>query len=364
MAAHVYIHIPFCSYICSYCDFVKMVKIEKYYQPYLNELKNEIKSRYQNEKVSTLYIGGGTPSILSSREIIELGEVIKTFDLVDDYEFTFEANPDSLTVDKLHALREIGVNRLSIGVQTFNEKTLKAFNRLHKNEEVASIIKLAKSMGFESINVDLIYGYHSQSEQELKFDLEQFAQLDIEHISIYSLQIEDNSVFGKMGYHKVSNDLEADYYIQIKEYLENHQFKHYEISNFSKPGYHSKHNNCYWEHREYYGFGLGAHSFIDCQRITNTSSMENYINNEYVESVDSLNEKALIEEFMFLGLRKLEGVKRTDFESKFNKPIEFYYNDVIIRLEKKGLLETTSNIKLTEKGLLLANDVFMEFLID
>ncbi len=364
MANHVYIHIPFCSYICSYCDFVKMVKVDKYYKKYLASLENEIRSRYQGEEIKTVYIGGGTPSILSSNEIIELGEMIKLLNLSDELEFTFEANPDSLSLDKLFSLKKIGVNRLSIGVQTFNQDVLKSFNRQHSNQMVENVIKQAKSVGFNNINVDLIYGYANQSLTDLKKNLEAFTALDIEHISIYSLQVESNSVFGKYDYKKINDELEADFYVYIRDYLEEKGFKQYEISNFSKIGYQSKHNNCYWELKDYYGFGLGAHSLIDLKRMANTKSMEKYIANQYQEEETTLTQNNLIEEFMFLGLRKTEGVSKDSFIKKFNKPIEFYYADVIIRLEKRKLIENTDFIKLTKQGLLLANDVFCELLID
>jgi len=365
MAEHIYIHIPFCNSICNYCDFPKLKLIDRYVGSYLKALDNEIMTRYQGETVSTIYLGGGTPTSLDLEGLKILFKSIEKIKKSENCEITIEANPDSLDYQKLEFLYQQGVNRLSIGVQTFDEEILKSLNRTHSNKDVFNCISDARKIGFNNINVDLMYGFHGQKDADLQKDLEIFNSLDVEHISIYSLILEENSVFGKNGYNKIDDEVEADYYLLIIEYLNTKGYNHYEISNFSKTNYESIHNNCYWELKDYYGFGFGAHSFINSQRIANTYLIGEYMNGNNNQIIDDISAKNLIEEYMFLGLRKINGVSKSEFETMFSISIESYYKDAIIKLIEKDLLtESPERIKLTNKGLLLANNVMLEFLLD
>ncbi len=279
----VYIHIPFCDKICSYCDFIKVFYNEKYIEEYLLALEEEINNNYNGEKIETIYIGGGTPTSLKISELKKLFNILKIFKLNDNYEFTVECNIESLTKEKLDLLKKNNVNRLSIGIQTFNEKNLKYLNRFHTKEEVFAKIKYAKDIGFNNINIDLIYALKNETLDDLKKDIDLFLELDINHISTYSLIIEPHTKLYIYNENNIDDDLDYEMYKYICKKLKENNFIHYEISNFSKRGFESKHNLTYWNNLQYYGFGLGASGFINNIRYTNTKNMNKYLNKKFIK---------------------------------------------------------------------------------
>ena len=302
MIKSVYIHIPFCTNICSYCDFPKVYYNNCFIDKYLDALNNEIHEYYKNDKLKTLYIGGGTPSSLNIEELKKLFKIISIFKLEDDYEFTIECNLDDLTQEKLELFKKNKINRLSIGIQTFNEKHLKYLNREKPNIE---LIEYAKKIGFDNINIDLIYAIPNETLDDLKEDLDRFLKLNINHISTYSLIIEDNTQLKINNVVNIDDELDLNMYNLIRKTLKENGYNHYEISNFSKKGYESKHNLTYWNNEQYYGFGMGASSYIDNKRITNTKSITKYINNKYIIEEENIDINSKMEYEMILGLRKI-----------------------------------------------------------
>ena len=280
MTNSVYIHIPFCNHICSYCDFCKIYYNEKLVDKYLNELDKEIKNRYNNEVINTIYIGGGTPSSLDINQLKRLFETIKVFN-TKDLEFTIECNIENITEEKMALFKQCGINRVSIGVQTLNDKHIKFLNRFHNKTDVKNKIELAKKY-INNINIDLIYAIPGETLEELSQDLDFIIDLDINHISAYSLIIEEHT---KLFIYKVTNiDEEMDFemYKLICKKLKENGYNHYEISNYSKKGYESKHNLVYWNNQMYYGFGLGASGYINNVRYENTRSINKYLSSNYI----------------------------------------------------------------------------------
>ncbi len=356
----IYIHIPFCDSLCSYCDFCKVLNYHKFVDSYLQKLDEEITSDYDGRVIKTLYIGGGTPSALSVLEIKRLFEIIKKFNLTNDCEITFECNIENTTIEKLQLLYNLGVNRLSFGIQTFNQRLLNIINRKHDIISVNTVIDSAKNIGFKNINVDLIFNLPSQTIEELKADLQKFLLLDVTHISIYSLILEQQTLFYHQGV-SVDDDLSAEMYKIVIKFLTTHDYTHYEISNFSKAGYQSEHNLVYWNCEEYYGFGLGAHGYVNNIRYANTSSITQYLKinkREYEE----INEKERRSEYLLLGLRKTVGININEFNSKFNCDL-FEIYDLNKELDDLLIIEN-GYLKFTTKGLLLANEVFVKFISD
>lgn len=357
----IYIHIPFCKTICSYCDFCKMLYYEKWVDKYLEELKKEILNTYKNDIIETIYIGGGTPSSLSLEELSKLFEIVKIFKLADNYEFTFECNIDDLDYEKLELLFQNKVNRLSIGIQSFNKDNLKILNRNHDYQVVLEKINMAKRIGFNNINVDLIYAIPNESMDTLKNDLDLFTSLDISHISTYSLMIEPNT---KLYINKVSNiDEEIDYkmYNYIINYLKDKGFNHYEISNFSKEGFVSRHNLVYWNNKYYYGFGLGASGYVDNIRYDNTKSLNEYLNGNYRLNKEFLDKKKTIENELILGFRKIKGINKKDFYKKYNVKLEEM--EIIKKLIKeRKLTNDIDNIYIDSKYIYISNEILINFI--
>jgi len=277
----IYIHIPFCNNICSYCDFNKVFYNKESVSNYLKQLKLEIHNNYKNEKIKTIYIGGGTPSSLSYTELKGLLNITDIFNKTYDCEFTIECNPENMDSQKIGLLKKHGVNRVSIGVQSFNDNILRLLNRNHTKEQVFSLIQNLKSSGIYNINIDLIFGIKGQSLDDIKNDLTEFLKLDIPHLSYYSLILEEHTKLYIDNYQEIDDDIIASQYDFICEYLKKSGYNHYEISNFSKTGYSSTHNLTYWNNEHYYGFGCGAHGYIDDVRYENTRSITKYIDGKY-----------------------------------------------------------------------------------
>ena len=361
MTTSVYIHLPFCEHICTYCDFCKMFYNEELCSKYLDSLEIEIKNNYQGEILKTLYIGGGTPSSLSIDNLKKLMKIIKIFQIDKDYEFTFEVNPENITKEKLLLLKENGVNRISMGVESTSLKHLKYLGRFHDFKLVKEKIKLIKELGFSNINVDLIYALPHETINDLKKDLDNLLSLDINHISTYSLEIHNNTILGIKKEKNISEELDREMYEVITNTLKNNGFQHYEISNFGKDNYYSRHNLVYWHNEEYYGFGLGASGYYNNIRYDNTKSINSYLNGRYILSKEILSKKDKISYELILGLRLTKGINKQDFFNKYHEDIEGLYN-IKELIDKEYLILDNEYLKVNEKYLYVENNILENFI--
>ena len=355
----VYIHIPFCKSICTYCDFCKMYLNDKFVLPYLNQLALEIKDKYQGEKIKTLYIGGGTPSCLSIKDLKYLLDITKMFDLSEIKEFTFECNLSDINSELLSILKEYNVNRLSIGVESFNDKKLKFMNRNATFEEASEKVNLARELGFYNINIDLIYGIPGESILTLKKDIKQILKLEPEHISTYSLIIEDNTIIGINKMMPIDEETDEQMYETIRTILKKKGYIHYEVSNFAKKGYTSLHNINYWLNENYYGFGLGAHGFIGNVRYENTKSLKNYLEGKYVCEEKLLSKDEDMDNTIMLGFRLTNGINLKYFFDKYNINLQDKYNIKQLLNEKK-ILYKDGYLKINPKYLYVMNEILIK----
>ena len=368
-----YVHIPFCTQICYYCDFSKVFIKNQPVDSYLEHLIEEYHS-YDIKKLRTLYIGGGTPTALSAPQLAFLLEKLTDkLDLSYLEELTIEANPGDLDEEKIAVLKDSPVNRVSLGVQTFNDRMLKQIGRSHLEKDIYENISNLKKAGFDNISIDLIYALPKQTMEDVKTNVAKAIALDIPHMSLYSLILENHTVFmnrmrrGKLPLPK--EDLEAEMFEYIIAELEEAGFEHYEISNFSKPGFESRHNLMYWDNAEYYGIGAGASGYVDGIRYKNHGPIRHYLqaveagNARVQEEVLTLNEK--MEEEMFLGLRKKSGVSKKRFEEKFGLSFEDQYGAVVSELTEQGLLVPDRDIvRMTKQGLFLGDTVAEKFILE
>lgn len=369
----IYIHIPFCIKKCEYCDFVSYCNKKEYVPQYINALKKEIKNNINKEyKITTIYIGGGTPSSIEENYISDIIETIKLNmneeDLknFENIEVTIEVNPGTVNKEKLQVYKKIGINRLSIGLQETHNELLKSIGRIHTYEEFIKTYNLARKIGFNNINVDLMIALPNQTIQDIKENLEKITKLNPEHISVYSLILEEGTpLYNKYNENKIKlpdEDLERNMYWYVKNTLENNGYVHYEISNFSKKGFESKHNMNCWNQEEYLGFGVAAHSYNNRIRYSNTNSIEEYIkgSNKIIHEEQTLED--MQKEYMLLGLRKIEGINIQKFKNKFAQNPIFIFKEQLNKLVDEELIIVDGNeIKLTNKGLDLANIVWEEF---
>jgi len=376
MIKSAYLHIPFCEHICHYCDFNKVFLKGQPVDDYLKALEQEMKltlTQFPTNVLETIFVGGGTPTSLNEKQLYQFCESInRILPKGEDIEYTFEANPGDLTAGKLEILKEAGVNRISLGVQTFNEELLQRIGRVHKAKDVYQTIDNAKSLGFENISIDLIFSLPSQTLSDFKETLKEAFLLDITHYSAYSLIIEPKTVFynllkkGKLP--TPGEDVEAAMYELLMEEMEKHGFNQYEISNFSKPGYESKHNLTYWNNDSYYGFGAGAHSYLNEIRRSNIGPLKRYmeqINKGLLPVMEEHQTSKIeqMEEEMFLGLRKTAGIFIPHFIEKFAKdPLQLFEKEISELTAKQWLDVEKNHIFLTKKGRLLGNEVFQAFL--
>ena len=361
MIEHAYIHIPFCLRKCKYCDFVSGKDINNK-EIYLEALLSEIKVTYKNDFLKTLYLGGGTPSLLSADEIKLIYDCFK---LEENAEITLEANPETVELEKFIGYKKVGINRISLGVQSFDNNLLQLIGRNHREETILSAIETIKKAGFKNISIDLIYGLPTQTIEIFKLDLEKAKNLDIQHISTYGLKIEENSFFGKNPPSKLPNDeSQAQMFLYLCEFLKENDFEHYEISNFAKKNHFSQHNCAYWKNKEYYGFGLNASGYIENVRYKNNSDFDKYITNPTQrEEEDFIPIDEKLENEIFLALRLQEGINIKDINAKYNIDFEKKYKKIIEKYSQLNLLEIDNNhCQLTEKGILLSNDIMSEFL--
>lgn len=379
----IYIHIPFCIKKCAYCDFLSGPQDEETIERYVSSLLEEIQAHALNEQftsdyeVTTIFLGGGTPSVLNTSQIQRIFETLTTsFKISQDAEITIEANPGTVTREKLLTYRTCGINRISFGLQSTNNEELKLLGRIHTYEEFLESYQLARECGFDNINVDLISAIPKQTVSSWEATLEKVIALKPEHISAYSLIVEEGTPFAKMygegcpgEYDLPSEEVERAIYYRTEELLTEAGYYRYEISNYAKAGKECKHNLGYWERKEYLGIGLGAASLIDNTRYKNTDDLLYYLEHAdglgaIQEDVEELSVKEQMEEFMFLGLRKMEGVSTSEFENTFGKTLEECYGEQIQRLKGQGLLEQEDGcLMLTRQGIDVSNFVFSKFLI-
>ena len=356
----VYIHIPFCNNICSYCDFCKIYYNESLVDKYLDSLEKEVKSIYLNDSIRTIYVGGGTPSSLSMGQLERLFKIIDLFNKDDLEEFTFEVNLDSINEEKIVFLKKHLVNRISIGIETINKDILKSINRHHTKKEIIEKINMIKRY-IPNINVDLMFGFSNETIDILKNDLNFITSLDIKHISIYSLIIEKNTVFYINNYKRLNEDDDRIMYDYIRKYLKDKGFNHYEISNFSKDGYESIHNLVYWNNDEYYGFGLASGSYINSIRSTNTRSINKYLNGDFLLEEEKLSKKDRMIYEVILGLRKVKGINIDDFNRKYNvNLIEFF--DIIDLVNENILINDNGYLYINDNYLYVSNSILERFL--
>ncbi len=377
----IYVHVPFCKQKCKYCDFISFQNCENYFDDYFECLKkeitekaNEINSENKKILIDTIYFGGGTPSIVCEKYIEEvLNKIYEYYNVSENAEITVEVNPGTVDKLKLERYFEIGINRLSIGLQSTDDKLLKMLGRIHTYKEFENTYDLARKIGFKNINVDLMIGLPNQSLENVYDSLEKIVQKNPEHISVYSLIIEENTkmfdLIEKGELELPDEDVERKMYWSVKKFLEENGYIHYEISNFSKSGFESKHNANCWNQHEYLGFGIAAHSYFNNIRYSNIDNLRQYIENwKNEQSVYNIvfhehqNKDDMMKEFMMLGLRKIDGVKISEFKEKFvDNPI-FVFRNQLNKLVEEGLIEVLdNNIRLSDKGLDLANEVWMEF---
>lgn len=368
-----YVHIPFCTQICYYCDFSKVFIKNQPVDSYLEHLLEEFRS-YDIEKLSTLYIGGGTPTALSAPQLeVLLNGLTKNLDLSVLEELTIEANPGDLDADKIAVLKNSAVNRVSLGVQTFDDKMLKKIGRSHLEKDIYENIDRLKLAGFDNISIDLIYALPGQTMEQVKENVAKAIGLDIPHMSLYSLILENHTVFmnrmrrGKLPLPK--EELEAEMFEYIIAELERASFEHYEISNFSNPGFESRHNLMYWDNAEYYGIGAGASGYVNGVRYKNHGPIRHYLSaveeGNACITEDHLSQKEQMEEEMFLGLRKKSGVSMARFEEKFGQSFAGLYGEIVRDLVQQGLMQIEGDhVRMTKRGLFLGDTVAERFILE
>lgn len=394
-----YIHIPFCVKKCNYCDFLSFSSSDTVKKQYIKALCQEIESFFAVQKqekdnteeiiIKTIFFGGGTPSILEAKQIEELMDAVrKTFAIATDAEITIEMNPGTIKREKLETYQTIGINRLSIGLQTTDNERLKVLGRVHTYEQFLENYKMARELGFQNISVDLMSALPKESIKDYQKDLERVLQLEPEHISSYSLIIEEGTPFydnDEILDHLPSEEEDRAMYELTEQMLLERGYHRYEISNYAKTGKESRHNSVYWTGGEYVGFGLGASSYLRSDhpylqdskeqleqyygvRFKNETNIKKYIQNSYVpilekEEVTFLSKQEAMEEFMFLGLRMMQGIKEQQFLEQFHISVQSVYGDVVEKFVGMGLLEQTDGrICFTKKGIDVSNSILCEFL--
>lgn len=357
----VYIHIPFCKNICSYCDFCKLYYNGSFVTRYLNALINEIQDKYLGEEIRTLYIGGGTPSALTVKELNYLFEIIHKFNLSKLEEFSFECNLEDITEELLTILKNNGVDRLSIGIQSFNPKKLEFMERNHSFDDAKDKFKLMRKMGFDNINIDFMYGIPGETLKELKKDFDTILKLEPDHISAYSLIVEDNTKIANKGVIPIPEELDASMYEYICDKLNSKKYVHYEISNFALKGHQCKHNLTYWNNEEYYGFGLGAHGYIHGVRYENTRSINKYLDGKFLLKEELLGKEDKMYNELMLGFRKLEGINLKKFFMKYEVNLQEVF-DLKEVLREGELIVDGENIYVNPDYIYVMNEILIKIL--
>ncbi len=356
MADAVYIHVPFCSFICAYCDFCKLIYNKDFADKYLDALEKEMKD-HEKIKANSVYLGGGSPSSLNPLQLERLLK-LGSYYLDKDYEYCIELNPENMDDTKIDLLKKYGINRVSIGVQTFHEKYLKLAERKHTKEDVVKLIDKLINVGIDNISVDLMFGFSNETKYEVEDDINEFMKLNIKHVSCYPLVIEKNTKFYINKIKAVDDDLMYEYYEVINKICKSNGFERYEISNFAKKGYESKHNLKYWRDKEYLGLGLGASGYLNDIRYDNTKSLNEYLRGNYVIHKELIkgNEKEF--EYIMLNLRLSDGLDINEYRKLFAKDFKKTYANEIKKLADEGLLVIDSKrCYIAQKGVYLSNYV-------
>ena len=356
-----YIHIPFCKSICTYCDFCKQFYNEINVKQYLDALNNEILDRYNGEELETLYIGGGTPSSLNINELKKLFNILKQLNLEKIKEFTFECNVNDITTELINILKENKVNRISIGVESFDKKKLKFMERFSNFEDVQNKINLIKSIGINNINIDLMYGIPGETLKVLKKDLDLILKLKPTHISTYSLILEEYTKLSLNNIKPIDEELELEMYNYIVKKLKKKKYNHYEVSNFALENYESLHNLNYWNNQEYYGFGLGASGYIDGIRYENTKNINKYFDEKYVRKEEIVGIKEKQENELMLGFRKTEGINLQEFYNKYNVNIQDVF-PIKPLLKNKDLIYKDGYVYINPEKLYIMNEILLKLI--
>ena len=368
-----YVHIPFCVRKCQYCDFLSGPSDEETKDRYIEALLKEIRAAEHTEdyEIVSVFIGGGTPSALKAEAIASIMRTLQEqFFFCEDAEVTIEANPGTVDLEKLTIYRNVGINRLSLGLQSTDAEELKLLGRIHSYEEFLKSYEWAREAGFSNINIDLMFAIPGQTGEAWRQHLYQVAELNPEHISAYSLIIEEGTPFAEQDLDLPDEDTEYQMYEDTAEILERYGYRQYEISNYAKQGYMCRHNAGYWQRREYLGFGLGASSLYRGMRFSNTRRMQEYLKesrnpDQIRKDVTVLLRNERIEEFMFLGLRMTEGISEKKFEENFDVRLMDVYGDILQKYEETGFMEhIETKWRLTRKGIHVSNHILADFLLD
>lgn len=371
-----YIHIPFCAQKCLYCDFPSFARKDHLRKAYIEALNKEIislREKHNNLEINTIFIGGGTPSVLESDELEYLLKEVAKLNMAKDIEYSMECNPGNLTEEKLEVMKKYGVNRISMGLQAKQDNLLKGLGRIHNYKTFKENFLLAKKVGFNNINVDLMFGLPNQKLNEWEETLREIISLEPAHISAYSLIIEEGTAFYNLYENNKlklpTEEEERKMYHLAKKILEENGFNQYEISNYAKKGKECRHNLAYWNMDNWIGVGSASASYMDGKRIKNISSVEEYINSinekgEAIEEIINNSKNDNMEEFVFMGLRKINGIDENEFKNRFSMNINDVYGEIINKYIDEGLLiRESGRIFLSEKGIEISNIIMADFLL-
>ncbi|HPX33110.1 MAG TPA: radical SAM family heme chaperone HemW [Erysipelotrichaceae bacterium] len=360
MIKGLYVHVPFCKSICSYCDFARCKYTSSLADKYLTHLEKEL-SEIKQDSFYTIYIGGGTPNSLNEKQLEKLLEMLSRFTV--EKEYTIEINPESFNREKALLFKKYGINRVSIGVQTFNEGLLAHMGRKHTNFDVTNALKYLDEVEIYNRSIDLIFGFITQTLANVITDLQKAVRLNITHISIYDLEIYPKTIFGMQRYEKLDEDTCFLMYQTIVEFLNFHGYKQYETSNFALGKYQSVHNKLYWKYEDFKGVGLSSSSKIKNIRTNNTSNFVDYLNDRYTETTTRLSDEDIIFEAIMMNLRMNEGIDIKEFDERFNCNILEKFHIEIEKNINKGLLEVKNGyLKTTNKGIFVLNDILVDFM--
>ncbi len=372
----VYIHIPFCTNKCHYCDFNSYVLKGQPVMAYLHALEREMErtvSSLPPEQIRTIFVGGGTPTVLTPEQMEFFLNLVKTYFPYqkDEIEFTMEANPGTTDADKLEVMKAGGVNRISLGVQSFDNTLLHRIGRIHNTDDVYRSLELAKKAGFTNLSIDLMFGLPGQTLEALEHSVNEALRLDLQHYSIYGLKVEEHTLFHTLFQKNELPLPEEEDEVKMFEFIMNtlkrDGYEQYEISNFARPGYASKHNTIYWHNESYYGLGAGAHGYARGVRHVNAKAVQAYIDatNEQLPYIENnlISVEEAMEDFMMVGLRMLKGITYEHFREQFGLELDRVFGDSLQRMVRKGLLEKVeAGYRLSSQGIFLGNEVFGEFI--
>lgn len=369
----IYLHIPFCKQACSYCDFYFVTRQQlkaQFLERLIKEINQYKDTAYAEEPIKTIYFGGGTPSLLTANEVGEILSALQSVFPVEAEEITLEMNPDDVTADYLSGLKQAGITRASMGVQTFQPELLEFMNRAHNRDEALQCLELLGTSGFESFTVDLIYGNPGQSTEQLAHDIDLLLQYDPPHVSAYSLTVEPDTRLGKqveLGRITPPEDESvADQFELIHERFKSQGIHRYEVSNYSKPGAEAKHNSSYWNHKNYLGFGPGAHSFWwdeQPRRWQNKADIKTYCSSDTVkEEIEQLSMQALAEERIMMGLRTRTGIPAKELSVKYDYQLNDRQREYLEKQKQQDLLHFNDQLRLTNKGILIADAIILDLL--